>query len=118
KRMMYLGVKDLDDDGRVVAEHRIVGLLAQRAFSTPASTVPLLRRKLQQILAAEDVVEHSHDERAIRTLFESMPKQDLFEASTDDLRRTISHLLETTRSGDVRVVFRTGPVSPYLPAEL
>src|SRR5690606_24640702 len=81
-----------------------------------ASTVPLLRRKLQQILAAEDVVEHSHDERAIRTLFEAMPKQDLCEAATEDLRRTISHLLETTRSGDVRVVFRTGPVSRYLSA--
>src|SRR5919204_108954 len=53
----------------------------------------LLHRKLQRVLAAEDLIEGSHDYKAAVSLFESFPKDELFGAPTEDLRRAVIALL-------------------------
>ena len=105
-RMMYVGVKKVGGDGKVHGECRLLGLFAQKAYAEPASTIPVLRRKLRRILEAEDVVDHSHDERSLRVLFEAIPKHELFAADTEDLRRTLVDLLEAQRGQDVRLLLR------------
>jgi glutamate dehydrogenase len=106
-RMIYVGVKKVSGDGRILGEYRIIGLFAQKAFAQPATTIPVLRRKLRQILEREDIVDHSYDERALRTLFDAFPKHELFAADTDDLRRTLVELLEIQRGQDVRLLLRS-----------
>ena len=108
-RMMYLGVKRVDEDGTIVGEDRLVGLFAQKAFAEPASVTPVLRRKLRQILEAEDIVDHSHDERTMRTLFEAFPKHELFAADTAQLRRTLRALMESQQRQRLRVLSRVDP---------
>ena len=115
-RMMYVGLQKVDQSGRLVGEHRILGLLAQKAFVEPASTIPVLRRKLHAVLEAEDVVDHSHDERALRTLFDAFPKQELFETDADDLRQTMVKLLEVARRQEVRLLVRREPSGRSLSA--
>jgi glutamate dehydrogenase len=105
--MVYVGVKRVAPGGQVRGEDRFLGLFAQKAFAEPASSIPVLRHKLRQIIEREDVVEHSYDERALRTLFEAFPKHELFAVSTDDLRRTLVALLETQKRQNVRVLFHT-----------
>jgi glutamate dehydrogenase len=100
-RMISLSITALNDRGEPAAERRFLGLFAQRAYAEPASTTPVLRRKLEAILTAEDVVGHSHDERALRTLFEALPKHELFAVDTEQLRATIVELLEAQRRQDV-----------------
>jgi glutamate dehydrogenase len=108
-RMIYVGVKRVGPDGGIVGERRVLGLFAQKAYAEPASTIPLLRRKLSQILELEDVVDHSYDERALRSLFDAFPKHELFAASTDELRATIVPLLETSMQSEVRLLCRVDP---------
>ncbi|MEO2104959.1 MAG: NAD-glutamate dehydrogenase domain-containing protein [Actinomycetota bacterium] len=109
-RMIDVSIQKVDPSGRLVGEHRILGLLAQKAFVEPASTIPVLRRKLRLVLEAEDVVDHSHDERALRTLFDAFPKQELFESDVDELRQTMVKLLEVSRRQEVRLLVRQEPV--------
>ena len=104
--MVYVGVKDIGDDGSVVGEHRIIGLFSQKAFAEPASTTPVLRAKLRAVLDLEDVVDHSYDERSIRTLFDSLPKGELFSASVEELRTTLMQLIDVSRRGIVRLLLR------------
>ena len=106
-RMMYVGVKKVGGDGRVLGEYRFIGLFAQKAYAQPATTIPVLRRKLRQILEREDIVDHSYDERAIRVLFDAFPKHELFAADTDELRHTLVELLEIQKGQDVRVLLRS-----------
>ena len=106
-RMIYVGVKKVGGDGRVLGEYRFIGLFAQKAFAQPATTIPVLRRKLRQILEREDIVDHSYDERALRGLFDAFPKHELFAADTDELRATLVELLEIQKGQDVRVLLRT-----------
>ena len=92
-RMDYVGVRKVSHDGRVTGEARMLGLFTTKAYAEPASQTPLLNRKLRQILRHEDLIEGSHDYKAAVTLFDSFPKDELFSARTDDLRRAVVELL-------------------------
>ena len=92
-RMDYVGVRKVGPDGAVTGEARMLGLFTSKAYAEPASQTPLLNRKLRQILRHEDLIEGSHDYKAAVALFDSFPKDELFSARADDLRRAVVELL-------------------------
>ncbi|HVM15113.1 MAG TPA: NAD-glutamate dehydrogenase domain-containing protein [Egibacteraceae bacterium] len=106
ERMIYVGVKMIDGEGGIEGEHRFLGLFAQKAFAEASSSLPVLRRKLRTILEWEDIVEHSFEERALRSMFEALPKHELFEADTADLHANLMELLDAQQRQDVRVLCR------------
>src|SRR5919204_195724 len=92
-RMDYVGIRRVATDGEIVGEARMIGLYTTKAYAEAASETPLLHRKLRQVLAAEDLIEGSHDYKAAVSLFESFPKHELLVAPTEDLRRAVVALL-------------------------
>src|SRR5919198_377526 len=92
-RMDYIGIKRVGPGGDIVGESRMLGLFTTKAYAEPASDSPLLHRKLQRILASEDLIEGSHDYKAAVSLFDSFPKDELIGAPTEDLRRAVVALL-------------------------
>ncbi|MGH8909171.1 MAG: NAD-glutamate dehydrogenase domain-containing protein [Egibacteraceae bacterium] len=96
-------------DGAVVGEHLLLGLYAQKALAEPSSAIPVLRRKLQRIVEDQDLVEGSHDERALRGLFEALGKHELFETGPAQLGRALVELLETSTWPQPRVLLRPEP---------
>src|SRR3954463_16800218 len=92
-RMDYVGVRRVSPGGEITGEARMLGLFTTKAYAEPASQTPLLHRKLRQILRSEDLIEGSHDYKAAVSLFDSFPKDELFSARTDDLRRAVVALL-------------------------
>ncbi len=107
-RMDYIGVRRISPDGEIVGEARMLGLFTTKAYSEPASETPLLHRKLRQILRSEDLIEGSHDYKASVSLFDSFPKDELFAASTDDLRGAVVALL-ALQGEQVRLLGRRDP---------
>src|SRR6185436_10008543 len=87
-------------------EARLIGLFTSKAYMEPASRTPLLHHKLEQILAAEDLIPGSHDYKAAVELFGSFPKDELFQASTEELRRLVVGLLQLEKHGGIRVLVR------------
>ena len=57
-------------------------------------------------MEAEDLFPGSHDYKAVVTIFESFPKDELFAASAEDLRRTVMALLGLEEQRQVRVFVR------------
>ncbi len=105
-RMDYVGVKKLDSSGSVVGEHRFIGLFTSKAYSEPAANIPLLREKLSRILDAEGVREGSHDYKEIITIFDSLPKEELFLSSAEELRDDVRAVLTAYSRRNVKVVLR------------
>ena len=105
-RMDYIGVKKLSADGTVTGERRFLGLFTSKAYQEHADAIPILRRKLDGILADSGAVPGSHDYKEIITIFNSMPKEDLFQASQDELGREIRTVLSLLFSNEVQVSFR------------
>jgi glutamate dehydrogenase len=109
-RMDYIGVKRVDAEGEIVGELRLIGLFTSKAYAESARQIPLVRRKLESIMQWEDLIAGSHDYKAVVTLFDSFPKDELFAASASDLRATIMSLLGMQEEGGVRIFLRRDPV--------
>jgi glutamate dehydrogenase len=105
-RMDYIGVRKLNEAGEVVGEARLIGLFTSKAYMEPASKTPLLHHKLEQVIAAEDLIPGSHDYKAAVSLFESFPKDELFQASPEELRLLIVGLLQLEKHAGIRVLIR------------
>ncbi len=105
-RMDYVGLRQIGDDGRMTAELRLLGLFTSKAYLGTASTTPMRRRKLHDILAAQDVIEGSHDYKAIVALFETFPKDELFAMDVGAIGETIGELLETEEAQSTRLIVR------------
>jgi glutamate dehydrogenase len=105
-RMDYIGVRKLGQEGEIVGEARLIGLFTSKAYMEPAAKTPLLHHKLEQILTAEDLIPGSHDYKQVTELFESFPKDELFQASQQELRHLVVGLLQLEKHGGIRVLVR------------
>ena len=105
-RMDYVGVKKLDRAGKVRGEHRFLGLLTSKAYAEESAAIPILRRRLAQILQAERIMRGSHDHKEIVAIFNSMPKTELFSVPVEELRADIHTIMSIERTSEVHVTFR------------
>ncbi|MGI9610206.1 MAG: hypothetical protein ACR2NL_07910, partial [Acidimicrobiia bacterium] len=102
-RMDYIGIRHIGPDGSVVGEARLIGLFTSRAYMSEAASVPILRDKLDHILQEDDLIEGSHDHKAMVQLFNSFPKDELWSMSVDDLRNSIRALQQSAQRENVRL---------------
>src|SRR5690606_19157440 len=110
RRMDYVGVKQLDDGGAVAGEQRFIGLFTSAAQSTPVDEIPILRRKLRQVLEADDAVPGSHDYKAIVSAFNSMPREDLFGIEAEQLHQDIRTILSLEQERGAKLRLRPDPL--------
>jgi glutamate dehydrogenase len=105
-RMDYVGVKTLDEQGRVRGERRFLGLFTTQAYDSGTSDVPILRGKLRRVLERSGARPGGHDYKEIVTLLDTMPKEELFQASVEQLGEEVQAALDSLFTEDVRVVVR------------
>lgn len=113
-RMDYIGLRRLDDNGRMVAEMRLIGLFTSKAYMALASETPVLRRKLRQVLEEQDVMEGSHDFKSLVQIFETFPKDDLFAMKVEPLGEMLGELVETEESSSVRLFVRRDALNRFV----
>jgi len=116
--MHRIDVVEVDGRGEATGAFRVVGVFSDRANAEPAVVTPVLRWKLRRILELEDVVPGSHDEAALVSLFQVLPKEELFDSDAASLRQTIVGLLAAEDQQDVRVRLRVEPATRTVSALL
>jgi glutamate dehydrogenase len=102
-KMDYIGVRRIDEKGNVIGEARMVGLFTSKAYMEPADTIPLLRRKLGQILDEEDTISGSHYHKQLVQIFNSFPKDELFASPTSAIRESVVGLISAQEQEGVRL---------------
>lgn len=105
-RMDYIGVKKLGQGGSASGEHRFLGLFTSRAYAEAAQDIPILRDKLANVLERSGVAEGSHDYKEIITIFDSLPKEELFLASEEEIHRDVRTILTRYNTEGVIVSLR------------
>ncbi|MEM7481233.1 MAG: NAD-glutamate dehydrogenase [Acidobacteriota bacterium] len=98
--MDYIGVRSYDDEGRVYRERRFIGLFTSEVYDGSVQRLPLLGPKVQRVLQRAEFGEDSHAERVLLHIFESLPRDEVFQMSDDelyDLSLGILHLQERQR---------------------
>jgi glutamate dehydrogenase len=109
-RMDYVGIKRLDARGRVVGEHRFLGLFTSKAYAEHAEVIPILRQKLERVLRNSGAAPGSHDYKEIITTFNAMPKEEVFQASAAELEREIQTVISQLFVDEVHVTLRPDPL--------
>ena len=102
----HLSVKTFDADGRVTGERRIIGLLTSTAYNTNPKRIPLLRRKVQSVIERAGLMPKSHAGKALRTILEQYPRDELFQSSVDELFTTTTGILRLGERQRIRLFVR------------
>ncbi len=83
--MDYVGLYDFDQAGNVVGELRIVGLFASTAYTEAASGIPLLRRRIEAVMALSGLTPSGHSGKGLLNILETMSRDDLFQIESEQL---------------------------------
>ncbi|HEX2485901.1 MAG TPA: NAD-glutamate dehydrogenase domain-containing protein, partial [Myxococcota bacterium] len=102
-------VKEHDAGGRVVGFVLFAGLFTFRALRTPASEVPLLAERLEQILAEEAASPGSHRHKALVAAFDAAPVEFLLATDVESNAALIREVVDAEGSDDARLVLREDP---------
>jgi glutamate dehydrogenase len=81
----YIGVKRLDAKGQVLGEQRFLGLFTSTAYASHPREIPLLRRKVDNVIKRAGLDSNSHMGKALVAILEQHPRDELFQASEDEL---------------------------------
>ena len=109
-RLDYVGLKKINEKDELLEETVFIGLFTSKVEVESAEEIPILRRKLQMVLESAGVKEGSHDYKAIKTIFSSMPKEELFLSSVERIAGDAQVVLTSYNTDDVRVTLNQDEV--------
>lgn len=104
--MDYVGVKLYDETGRVSGELRILGLFTSLSFATPNLEVPLIRRKVLDVLERAGHPPGSHAGKALMNVLDTYPREELFQIEAGQLSQFALMIAELADRPRVRVLPR------------
>ncbi|HEU5295279.1 MAG TPA: NAD-glutamate dehydrogenase [Burkholderiaceae bacterium] len=110
----YIGVKRYDRQGRVVGEHRFLGLFTATAYSARVSETPLLRGKVEAIAARAGLPTGGHLAKALTHILETYPRDELFQISDDELYETALGILALGDRQRLRLFVRCDPFDRFV----
>ncbi|WP_026925032.1 NAD-glutamate dehydrogenase [Glycomyces arizonensis] len=104
--MDYIGVKTFDANGEPDGELRFLGLFTSAAYLSSVTEIPVVRRKVQDVTTRSGVTLSSHSGKDLVTALETYPRDELFQARTEDLYRTAMGVLRLAGRRRLRLFLR------------
>ncbi len=120
-RPVCIAVRRVEGDGRIVGEHRFFGLFSAAAYRSSVTTIPLIRERVAGVLARSRFDPSSHTGRALRTVLETFPRDEIFEIDRDRLAEVAMAIVGLQERALVRVLRLHSPennwqtLAVYLP---
>lgn len=84
-QMDLIGIRRFDAKGKIVGMHVFIGLYTSVAYDSSARDIPLLRTKTLKIIEKAGFKPDWHDGKALNHILDSLPRDELFQASIPDL---------------------------------
>ncbi|KUL35645.1 NAD-glutamate dehydrogenase [Streptomyces sp. NRRL F-4489] len=112
----YVGVKKFDKDGNVTGERRFLGLFSSAAYTESVRRVPVIRRKVAEVLDGAGFTPHSHDGRDLLQILETYPRDELFQTPVDQLRSIATSVLYLQERRRLRLYLRQDEYGRYYSA--
>ncbi|WEH33733.1 NAD-glutamate dehydrogenase [Streptomyces sp. AM 4-1-1] len=112
----YVGVKKFDAEGNVIGERRFLGLFSSSAYTESVRRVPVVRRKVAEVLEGAGFTPHSHDGRDLLQILETYPRDELFQTPVDQLRSIVTSVLYLQERRRLRLYLRQDEYGRYYSA--
>jgi glutamate dehydrogenase len=102
----YIGFKVFDDNGDVVGEKRFLGLFSTSAYRTSVRELPVVRRKVAEVLERSGLSPRSHSGKDLIQILETYPRDELFQIKTEDLYHAVIGVLRMAGRRQLRLFLR------------
>jgi glutamate dehydrogenase len=110
----YVGVKRFDDQGNVVGERRFLGLFTSAAYTESVTRVPVIDRKVRQVLQRTGFTPESHSGKDLLEILETYPRDELFQTDVDTLYDTATSVLHLQERRRTRLFLRRDDYGRYM----
>lgn len=112
----YVGVKKFDADGNVVGERRFLGLFSSAVYTESVRRMPVIRRKVAEVLDGAGFTPDSHAGRDLLQILETYPRDELFQTPGDQLRSIATSVLYLQERRKLRLYLRRDDYGRYYSA--
>lgn len=102
----YIVVKKYNDLGQVVGETRFLGFYTYAVSAMSPSQIPVLRKKVEFVFQRSGLNPKSHDGKRLLRYINLHPKEELFQASSDQLLTCFNQVMSLNERDIVRVILR------------
>ncbi|MGW4646118.1 NAD-glutamate dehydrogenase [Kitasatospora sp. NPDC004289] len=112
----YVGVKRFDAQGNVIGERRFLGLFSSAAYTESVTRIPVVRRKVQEVLAGSGFANESHDGRDLLQILETFPRDEIFQTPAEQLLSIATSVLYLQERRRLRLFLRQDEYGRYFSA--
>ncbi|HRQ65061.1 MAG TPA: NAD-glutamate dehydrogenase [Xanthomonadaceae bacterium] len=83
--MDYIGILRFDESGRAIGEQRFIGLYSSAAYNRRPWEIPLVRQRFAAVMQRSGLTTDGHGGKALKHILETLPREELFQATTNEL---------------------------------
>ncbi|MGY8811596.1 MAG: NAD-glutamate dehydrogenase [Pseudomonadales bacterium] len=104
----YVSLREVDAEGKVLLEHRFMGLYTSRVYSDLVDNIPHVRRKVAHVREVSGFIPRSHLAKELEQVLQVLPRDDLFQTSVEQLADTALSIVQMQERNQIRVFLRSG----------
>ncbi len=112
----YIGVKEFDEEGKVIGERRILGLFSSGAYSQSVAVIPVLQNKVRRLQEISGYPPGSHSSKDLLQFCETYPRDELFQVSPEQLLPVAHTVLGFAERRRTRLFVRTDDYGRFVSA--
>lgn len=109
----YVGIKRFDSKGKLLGEARIIGLYTSNVYTEHPEEIPLIRRKIEQVMQRAGFLPRSHLAKSLAAILDTYPRDELFQSTADDLFNTATGILRLQERQRTRLFVRRDPFGRF-----
>ncbi|HSW70769.1 MAG TPA: NAD-glutamate dehydrogenase, partial [Gammaproteobacteria bacterium] len=109
----YIGVKRFNEKGELIGERRFIGLYTSSAYHSNTRGIPFVRHKVAKILQDLRFPPDSHDGKEVVHILETLPRDDLFQGSHEELMELTLGIVQLQERKRIRLFVRPDAYGRY-----
>ncbi|WLH33381.1 NAD-glutamate dehydrogenase [Pseudomonas sp. FP2196] len=109
----YVSIREVDADGKVIKEHRFMGLYTSSVYGESVRVIPFIRRKVEEIEHRSGFQSKAHLGKELAQVLEVLPRDDLFQTPVDELFTTVMSIVQIQERNKIRVFLRKDPYGRF-----
>ncbi len=99
----YFGVAQRTPDGKLLGEHVFIGLLSTKGLKAPNRRVPVVGRRIKEVMSRLEDQKGSYTYAKMYAILDSIPVEDLFYWSIDEIREVAEQFRLTEAKDQARL---------------
>ncbi len=103
----YIAVNCYDAEGRIRAQHCFLGLFTAVVYTMDPEDIPIVRRKVAEVIERSRPSTSSHRLRTLRRVLEVLPRDELFQSDSATLYDTAMRIFLIQERRKIRLFIRT-----------